>query len=130
GPNSYLPLLPPYHIFVPSASQSRGGAFAGYADTSTPDPYAPNCFNPDCFVSHAIEWKAGVLTDLDALPGPAGSSSAATWISKNGLIAGVSEDGQIYPLINIPSFQAVLWRDDKIINFGALDGGYESQSMA
>lgn len=130
GPNSYLPLLPPYHSTVPSASLSRGGTFAGYADTSAPDPYAPNCFNADCFVSHAIAWKDGVRTDLGTLPGPAGSSSAVTWISKNGLIAGVSEDGQIDPLINVPSSRAVLWKNGEIINLGILDGGYESQAMA
>jgi probable HAF family extracellular repeat protein len=131
GPNSYLPPLAPYRSAIPSASLSRGGAFAGFAETSISDPYAPNCFNPpDCLVSHAIAWKDGVLVDLGALPGPDGSSSAATWISKNGLIAGVSEDGQIDPYTNAPSILAVLWKDDKIVNLGTLDGGYESWSTA
>jgi probable HAF family extracellular repeat protein len=130
GPNSYLPLLPPYRSFLPSASLSRGGTFAGYADTSTPDPYTPNCFNDDCFVSHGIAWKEGARTDLGALPGPAGSSSAVTWISKNGLIAGVSENGEIDPLNSFPALNAVLWKNGKITNLGTLDGGYESWAMA
>jgi probable HAF family extracellular repeat protein len=130
GPNSYLPLLPPYHSFVPSESLSRGGIFAGFAETATPDPYAPFCFNADCFASHAVAWRDGTLTDLGALPGPAGSSSAATWISKNGLIAGVSENGEVDPLVGIPVSEGVLWKNGNIINLGTLEGGYQSQAMA
>jgi hypothetical protein len=33
-----------------------------------------------------------IATDLGTLPGPAGLSSAATWTSDNGLIAGFSEN--------------------------------------
>jgi hypothetical protein len=38
------------------------GTAAGIASTSTPDPNAPNCNEPDCFVSHAFQWQKGVLT--------------------------------------------------------------------
>src|SRR5262249_31714173 len=34
------------------------GTVAGWADTSTPDPFAPNCFNPfgqDCFLPRAFQ---------------------------------------------------------------------------
>ena len=62
GPNSYLPPLAPYRSAIPSASLSRGGAFAGYADTSTSGD--PDCLSPDCFVSHAIEWKNGCAERL------------------------------------------------------------------
>jgi probable HAF family extracellular repeat protein len=130
GPNSYLPLLPPYRDFLPSASLSRSGTFAGSADTATADPYSPLCFNGDCFVSHAVAWKNSSLTDLGALPGPAGSSSAATWISKNGLIAGFSQNGEFDPLIGAPASLGVLWRDGQIINLGMLEGGYESLAFA
>lgn len=121
GPNGYLPLL----------SLSQSGTFAGSADTTTPDPYGPFfCNNADCFVSHAITWKNGTLTDLGALPGPAGSSSMPTWISKNGLIAGFSMNGQIDPLFGAPEIRAVLWRNGVIADLGTLEGGYESFASA
>src|SRR6266849_6638941 len=72
------------------------GTAAGWADTSTPDPFPSFCFNPDCFVSHAFQWQGGVLTDLGTLA--AGWSSSAFWISGNGLIVGNSQNGQIDPL--------------------------------
>ena len=122
GPNSYMPLL----------SLSQNGTFAGSADTTTPDPYGPSfCNNNDCFVSHAITWRNGTITDLGALPGPAGSSSMPTWISKNGLIAGFSLNGQIDPLIpGAPEIRAVLWRNDVIADLGTLEGGFESAAFA
>lgn len=129
GPNSYLPLLAPYHDAVASSSLSQSGAFAGFSDTSALDPYNPFCFF-DCFVSHAIAWKNGKVTDLGALPGPSGSSSAATWISKNGLIAGVSESGEIDPIIGAPVFLGVLWKNGAMVNLGTIEGGYESQANA
>src|SRR3974390_3024683 len=45
------------------------GTAAGWADTSTPDPYPPFCFNPDCFESHTFQSQNGVMTDLGVLPG-------------------------------------------------------------
>ena len=43
---------------------SNAGAYAGEADTSTPDPFAPNCipFDPECLVQHAQKWQKGVVT--------------------------------------------------------------------
>jgi probable HAF family extracellular repeat protein len=122
GPNGYLPLL----------SLSQSGTFAGSADTTTPDPYGPSfCNNNDCFVSHAITWRNGTLTDLGVLPGPPGSSSTATWISKNGLIAGFSLNGQIDPLNpGAPEIRAVLWQNGVIADLGALEGGFESGASA
>jgi len=51
------------------------GAVVGGADTANPDPFAPNCAVPSCFVQHAFKWQNGVLSDLGTLPG--GSSSYA-----------------------------------------------------
>jgi len=52
------------------------GTVVGNADTSTPDPFAPNCLSPSCFVSHGFKWEHGIKTDLGTLPG--GSSSDAS----------------------------------------------------
>jgi probable HAF family extracellular repeat protein len=106
------------------------GTVAGWADTSTPDPYNPNfCFNSDCFISHAFRWQDGDLTDLGVLP--SGASSASNSISTNGLIAGVSQNGQTDPLVSgFPEFRAVLWRNDSITDLGTLEGGYESMANA
>src|SRR5215469_1975181 len=46
---------------------SNSGTAAGDADTAMVDPNAPNCFNHDCFVSHAFRWDQGKLKDLGAL---------------------------------------------------------------
>ena len=105
------------------------GTAVGWADTSTRDPYPAFCFNPDCFVSHAFQWRDGALTDLGTLPG--GSSSQAFWISSNGLIAGISQNGEIDPLIpGLPEVRAVLWKRGQIIVLGTLEGGHESVSNA
>lgn len=106
---------------------NNAGVLTGFADTATPDPYAPNCFNPDCFVSHTFRWQDGVLTDLGALPGTNGS--AASGINARGWIAGTSENGVIDPLIGIPEDRAVLWQYGQIINLGTL-GGNESVGVA
>ena len=104
------------------------GTLAGWADTPVPDPYAPNCTNPDCFVSHAFRWDGGSPTDLGALPGV--TSSAGYWINERGWIAGQSQNGAIDPLTGFPEGRAILWTDDKIIDLGTLGGGYESLATA
>jgi hypothetical protein len=106
------------------------GTAAGWADTSAPDPYAPFCFNPDCFVSHAFESRKGALTDLGVLPG--GASSNAVWITANGLIVGTSENGQLDPLFpGFPENHAVTWQKGAITDLGTLpEGGYESVGIS
>jgi probable HAF family extracellular repeat protein len=107
------------------------GTAVGWADTSTPDPHPTFCFDPDCFVSHAFRSRNGVRTDLGALPG--GGSSQATWLSANGLIAGISQIDEIDPSIpgGPPEVRAVLWRHDGIIDLGILpEGGYDTLAFA
>jgi probable HAF family extracellular repeat protein len=106
------------------------GTAAGWADTSTPDPYAPFCFNGDCFVSHAFQSQNGVLTDLGVLPG--GASSNAVWITANGLIVGTSQNGQLDPLFSgFPENHAVIWQNGAITDLGTLpEGGYESAGFS
>ncbi len=121
GPNSYfiggVPVL------------NNNGVVAGYADTPIPDPFPSFCFNPDCYVSHAFQWQNGILTDLGALPG--GGSSEPAWVSDTGLVAGVSQNGQIDPLLfGFPELRAVLWQGGGITDLGTLEGGYESLAFS
>jgi probable HAF family extracellular repeat protein len=113
-----------------AALLNNHGELAGWADTSTPDPFPNFCFNSGCFVSHAFQWRNGVRADLGVLPH--GWSSGATWISPSGLIAGFSQNGEIDPLFaGFPEMQSVLWKQGKIIDLGTLpEGGYESVAIS
>lgn len=124
-------------LLVPSVSPGAAqdvnvaGTLTGWADTSIPDPYGPDyCFTFDCYVTRAFQWRNGSKINLGVLPG--GASSAATWISANGLIVGTSQNGQMDPLLaGFPEDQAVLWRDTQIVSLGSLpEGGYESGAQA
>jgi probable HAF family extracellular repeat protein len=105
---------------------NNSGVVSSFADTSSPDPSAPNfCYNPlDCFMAHAFRWKDGVLTDLGALPGM--NSSAAGSINSRGWSAGQSQISMIDPVAGIPEYRAVVWKQDEISNLGTLPGGTES----
>ena len=128
GPQSYF--VPGSGLeFVGSSVLNKRGIVAGFADTSTPDPFPKFCFS-DCFVSHAFEaGRGGVLTDLGALPG--GGSSAPMWISANGLITGLSENGKTDPLYKgLPEMRAVLWQQGNIVDLGTLGRGHQSEANA
>jgi probable HAF family extracellular repeat protein len=121
GPQSYLN--------IPSGSYARvlnnRGRVTGWTDTPAPDPFPDVCFDDDCFIAHAFAWQRGRMRDLGTLPG--GGSSQGNWISSNGLIAGISQNGEIDPLVpGFPEFRAVLWRKGEITDLGTLAGGYES----
>ncbi len=108
--------------------RNNQGSLVGFADTPALDPYAPFCYTPDCFVSHAFQWQEGVKTDLGVLPG--GTSSAAFSINSKGLIVGNSQNGDIDPLIpGLPEVRAVLWKRGEITDLGTL-GGNESFAEA
>jgi probable HAF family extracellular repeat protein len=119
GPSAYKSVnAPGYQIL------SNSGLISASADTSAPDPNAPNlCFNPDCFLTHAFRWKNGVLTDLGALPGM--NSSAAGAINARGWSAGQSQNGEIDPVSGLPESRSVLWKDDQIpIDLGTFGGNW------
>ena len=106
----------------PSVIMNNEGAVTGFADTPTPDPYAPNnCFG-DCFVQHAFEWRDGVLTDLGPLPG--GDSSYTNAINSHGQIVGQSQNGLIDSVTGTPEFVAAVWQDGRVINLGTFGGGF------
>ena len=119
GTNSYVPAL--------LVSINSRGAVIVEADTTIPDPYYPNCWQPDCLVNHTGIWQDGVLTDLGALPGV--NSAGPTWINDRGMVVGGSENGVIDPLNGIPAVRAVVWKHGQIIDLGTL-GGYESSAQA
>jgi probable HAF family extracellular repeat protein len=128
GPQSYL------NSAIANAPDPRvlnsGGTVVGFADTSMPDPFPSFCFY-DCDVVRAFQaGSGGVLTDMGALPG--GASSAAIWISANGLVAGLSENGGTDPLYaGLPEVHAVLWQQGTITDLGTLpEGGYQSEANA
>jgi probable HAF family extracellular repeat protein len=123
GPQSYSGVLPAVNPVV-----NEQGVAVGYADTPAPDPFPAFCFDPDCFVAHSFQWQDGEVTDLGTLA--AGWSSQPFWISGNGKIAGISQNGEIDPLLGIPEFRAVLWQNGGITDLGTLEGGYQSFASA
>jgi probable HAF family extracellular repeat protein len=104
------------------------GTLAGSADTLAVDPY---CFwSPDCSAAHAFQWRNGGKTDLGVLSG--GIGSQVNWISANGLMAGISDNGQQDPLNPaLPQVHAVLWQHGEITDLGTLpEGGYDRWALA
>jgi probable HAF family extracellular repeat protein len=131
GPASYLADSNAVNDAVDRVLNNQG-TVVGWGDTSTFDPFAPNCFNPfpngDCFLPLAFQRQDGVLTNLGALRD--GDASSTTWISDNGLIAGQSRNGLVDPLIpGLAEIRAVLWRDGEAIDLGTL-GGNESSAFS
>src|SRR5579864_5732915 len=122
GPASYIN-NDPSGTGAASSILSPRGVVVGAADTSIPDPSCSNCF-----VSHAFQAQNGLMTDLGALPGV--NYSFANWISPGGLVAGLSQNGAIDPLLGVPEINAVLWKDGAIVNLGTIEGGYESNAFA
>jgi probable HAF family extracellular repeat protein len=118
GPSSYPSVDRPGYQII-----SNSGIVAIGADLSTPDPNAPNCFNPDCFLSHTARWKNGVLTDLGAFPGT-GNGSAPGAINARGWIVGQSENSMIDSITGVPQTAAALWTDRQIIDLGNLGGSF------
>jgi probable HAF family extracellular repeat protein len=101
---------------------NNSGVVASYADTSVPDPNAPNlCFDPDCFVAHAFRWKDGVMTDLGALDSRMNSSAGGS-INSRGWVTGQSLNGVIDPVLGSTEFRAVLWKGNEIVDLGTLGG--------
>jgi len=120
GPNSSFLLPSPEAKILTNSGTAVGGA-----DTSTPD--ALSCFNFDCYLSYGFEWQNGFATRLDALPGF--NSSFPVWVSDNGLVAGISENG-IDPLTGSPAWEAILWGKDGSINDLGTFGGNDSAANA
>jgi probable HAF family extracellular repeat protein len=118
--------------FSPGVARSgllnNQGTLAGSADTSAVDPY---CFwsLADCYATDALQWHDGVTTNLGALAG--GIGSQVNWISANGLMAGISDNGQQDPLNPaLPQVHAVLWNHGQMTDLGTFAGGYDTWANA
>ena len=135
GPSSYFNSLNltdalyfPTVFYNIAQVHTANGTFVGFSDTDTSDPFPEFCYVPECFVTHAFQWRDGVTADLGALPG--GGSSAAFWINSSGWITGNSENGETDPVIpGLPEVRAVLWKSGHIRDLGTL-GGSTSFSQA
>jgi probable HAF family extracellular repeat protein len=124
GTSSYFE---PFSCCSPLLNQR--GAAAASAETSMPDPFPNYCFFPECLATHTIAWQIGVVTDLGPLPG--GENSAPQWISANGLIVGLSENGETDPLApGLPELRGAFWQNGTITDLGTLGGGYEAIANA
>ena len=137
GPQSYI-----YGSFdnIPFQGLNNAGAVAGWAYTASTDPFAAvNCFNPpasngSCYTSRAFVWQPGFTSPFALYNLPKGGSTAANWISANGLVVGASQNGETDPLSpEYPDAHAVLWRGPHPIDLGTLPispddpgGGYFS----
>jgi uncharacterized membrane protein len=105
------------------------GVVSSYADTTEPDPYAPDfCSNPDCLVAHAYRWQGGVLEDLGSLA--PGATSLVAHINDLGWGVGQSGTGNIDPLFGVPLAEAVVWTSRRMIPLGFLPGGRASTGVS
>jgi probable HAF family extracellular repeat protein len=103
----------------------------GCAGTALSDPNSSMFWwSADGTICHAFLWENGSLTDLGSLPGT--NNSGVAWVSSSGIVAGLSENGQIDPSISgLPEISAVMWRNGKITNLGTLPGGgYQSAAVS
>lgn len=112
----------PWSGYNASAIANRSGTVVGAADTDSPDPYFPNCFNFDCFVIHAWKWDEGKLVDLGSLP--KGLSSWTNAINSQGLIVGQSQNGEIDPNTGVPDYIPTAWKNGHVIDLGTFGGSF------
>jgi len=113
GPSSGLqnPNLPRAGVL------SNNGTLVGTASTPAWDPYC------GCNAGDAFQYQDGVITDLGRVPG--GIDSQANWISGNGLIAGLGDNGVQDPLAGfpIPYLHGLLWDHGIMTDLGTLPEG-------
>ena len=110
-------------FFPRSGVLNNEGTLVGWANTPASD--APFCGFGDCYAGDAFQLKDGVTSDLGRIPG--GFDSQVNWISENGLMTGVADNGQLDPQAGfpIPQLHGILWEHGNMIDLGTLpEGGY------
>jgi uncharacterized membrane protein len=114
-------------VVLRSGYLNNQGTLTGSADTSVIDPY---CFwDSDCYATNAYRWKNGTTTDLGVLPG--GFGSQVNWISANGLMVGIADNGQQDPLNPaLPQIHPVVWQDGTMSDLGTFFGGYDTWALS
>ena len=117
GPSNGLqaPFFPRFGVL------NNRGTLVGTANTPALDPYCG--FGGSCNAGDAFQLQDGVTTDLGRIPG--GIDSQANWISENGLIAGLGDDGVPDPLAGfpIPHLHGLLWKNGMMTDLGTLPEG-------
>jgi len=117
GPGSGLenPSLPRAGVL------NNRGKLVGWGLTPTPDPYCG--FQGSCNAGDALQFQNGVTTDLGKLTG--GIDSQVNWISANGLMTGVGDNGQPDPLSGgtLPQIHGMFWENGHLTDMGTLPGG-------
>src|ERR1700694_1398544 len=98
------------------------GTVVGAADTPEKDPYAPACFDPECYVQHAFKWQHGAVIDLGVLP--KGYSSYTNAINSSDIAVGFSQNGLIDPGTGIPEFVSTVWARGQKIDLGTFGGPF------
>jgi uncharacterized membrane protein len=107
---------------------NRGAVLFG-ANTPAPDPYASNpsdVFNDGNLIKGVYRQSGFSLVLEAAQPG---YNSFPNWATDTGLVAGVSENGQIDPMTTFPEVDATAWLLGFPINIGTL-GGTSSAALA
>ncbi|MGA8436837.1 MAG: hypothetical protein WB762_00955 [Candidatus Sulfotelmatobacter sp.] len=115
---------------VPPILNNRGVA-VGDADTSLSNPnfaIENPIIPPDPFINVAVAWYHGSPASLGTLPG--GYNSFGNAITANGDIVGVSETGDIDPLLGVVEAHPTLWTHGEILDLGSFGGGEGSGSEA
>ena len=96
--------------------------------TGRPDPFPEFGFTPDGTIWHGMLSTAnGVVRELGGLNG---NHSVPTWISDNGLIAGLGGNGLFDDLAGFPVFHALLWDNQRNLHDLGTLGGNWSQGQS
>ena len=111
---------------LPGLTLNNRGENIAQASNGLPDPFPDSGFTGDGTIWHAILTNAnGVVRDLGAIDG---NQSLPTWISENGLIAGLGENGRFDDASGFPQLRALLWDKQRVLHDLGTLGGNTSQA--